>query len=107
MLVCSFSDVMQMRSPVSVVLQVFREMLGEKNMSGVATIHDALRHVNSSPEEIGLIVHIRDRIDRPAVNAHAYFKFRIALQCLTDFKRAFHRRFWIVRKDEHHSIARW
>src|SRR5262245_14307609 len=51
-------------------------MLGEENMSGVATIHNALRHVDSCPEEIGLIVHIRDWIDRATVNAHAYFKFR-------------------------------
>ena len=73
MLVCNFSDVVQMRSPVSLVFQIFGEMLREENMSGIATIHDALRHVNSSPEEIGLIVHIRDWIDRPTVNAHAYF----------------------------------
>ena len=62
-----------MRPPVSIVLQVFREMLGEENMSRIAPTHDALRHINSSSSEIGLIVHIRDWIDRAAVNAHAYF----------------------------------
>ena len=85
MLACDFSDVVQMRSPVSILLQVFGEMLREENMSGIATIHDALRHVNPSPEEIGLIVHIRDWIDRATVNAHAYFKFRVTLQRLADF----------------------
>ena len=74
-----------MRSPVSIVFQVFGEMFREENMSGIPAIHDALRHVNSSPGEIGLIVHIRDWIDRATVNAHAYFKFRVALQRLTDF----------------------
>ncbi len=79
MLVCNFSDVVQMRSPVSVVFQIFGEMLGEENMARIATIHDALRNVNSCPEEIGLIVDIRNWIDWTTVNAHAYFKFRVAL----------------------------
>src|SRR4029453_15184529 len=95
-----------MRSPVSVVFQVFREMFGEENMSRIPTIHDALRHVNSSSEKIGLIVDIRHWIDRATVNAHAYSKFRVALQRLADFQCAFHWRFGIVGKDEHHSIAR-
>jgi hypothetical protein len=54
-------------------------MLGKENMSGIAAIHDPLRHINSSPEEIGLIVDIRDWIDRATVNAHAYVKSRMAL----------------------------
>ena len=64
---------------VSIVFQVFCEMLGKENMSGIAAIHDPLRHINSSPEEIGLIVDIRDWIDRATVNAHAYVKSRMAL----------------------------
>ena len=73
------TNVMQMRSPVSVLLQVFREMPGEENMSRVAAIHDPLCYVDSSPSEIGLIVHICEWIDRAAVNAHTHFKFRMAL----------------------------
>ena len=68
-----------MRSPMSVVFQVLGEMLGEENMAGVAAIHDALCDVDSSSSEIGLIVHICDWIDRATVNAHAYFKLRVAL----------------------------
>src|SRR6516165_1142958 len=94
-----------MRSPVSIVSQVFREVFGEQNMTGIATTHDPLRHVNSSPGEIGLIVNIRDRIDWAAVNAHAQFELWTALQFLADFERAFNWRFGIVGKDEHHSVA--
>ena len=40
----------------------------------------SLVFIQISSEEIGLIVHIRDWIDRTTVNAHAwYFKFRVAL----------------------------
>jgi hypothetical protein len=79
------AEVMQTGSPVSIMLQMFSEILREENMSSIATIHDALRHVNSSPDEIGLIVYICERIDRAAVNAHAYFKFRVALEGITNF----------------------
>ena len=53
-----------MRSPVSVLFQVFRQMLGKENVSGISATHDALCHLNSSAKEIGLIVHVRDKIDR-------------------------------------------
>jgi hypothetical protein len=33
---------------MSIVFQVFGEMLGEENMSGISTIHHALCHVDSS-----------------------------------------------------------
>jgi len=95
-----------MRSPLDVLFQVFREVLGEKNVSGVAAAHDALCHVNSSTGEIGLIVHICEWIDRATVNAHAQFEFRVVLQGLADFERALHGRFGIVGEHQHHSIAR-
>jgi len=60
-------------------------MLGEKNVSGIAAIHDTLCHVNSGSSEIRLIVHICEWIDRAAVNAHAYFKFGVLLECFADF----------------------
>jgi len=39
-------------------------MLGKENVSGISATHDALCHLNSSAKEIGLIVHVRDKIDR-------------------------------------------
>ena len=59
-----------------------------------------------APSEIGLIVHVRDRIDRAAMNTHAQFELRTALQFLADFERALNGCFRIIRKDEHHPIAR-
>src|SRR5262245_7107197 len=106
MLVGDFSDVVQMRSPVSVVFQVFCEMFGEENVSGIAAVHDALCNINSSSSEIGLIVHICEWIYRSTVNTHSYFEFRMALQRLADLQRAFHWGLWIICKHEHHPIAR-
>src|SRR5262245_61072411 len=94
-----------MRSPVSIVLQVFREMFGKENMTGIATRHDPLRNVNSCAGEIGLIIYIRDWIDWAAVNTHAQFELRTALQFLADFEGALDRCFRIIREDEHHSVA--
>ena len=77
-----------MRLPMSIVFQVFREMFGEKNMSGIAARHDPLRNVDSCPREISLIIYIRDRIDWAAMNTHAQFELRSALQFLADFQGA-------------------
>ena len=70
MLHFDFAYVMQVWSPVGILLQVFREMFGEQNMSGIPARHDPLRDINSSSGEIRLIVHISNGIDRAAVNAH-------------------------------------
>src|SRR4026209_859194 len=94
-----------MRSPVSIVLQVFREMFGQENMSGIAARHDPLRNVNSCSGEIGLIIYIRDRIDWPAMNTHAQFELWTALQFLADFEGALERCFRIIHEDEHDSVA--
>ena len=64
-----------------------------------------LRNVDSCASEIGLIVHIRNWIDWAAMNAHAQLELGTALQFPADFEGAFHRRFGIVCKDEHHPIA--
>ena len=56
MLQFAFAQLMQIRSPARILFQVFADMLGDQNVSGIATIHDSLRHVDASPGDIRLLV---------------------------------------------------
>src|SRR5439155_12178450 len=75
----AFADLMQIRPPASVMLEIVCHASREKNMSGIAAIHDSLRDVNSSTGYVRLFVQIGDRIDRPAMDSHSYAKFRMIL----------------------------
>jgi hypothetical protein len=50
------TEIMQQRSPLFVFFQIFGDVFGEKNVSGVPTIHYPLRNVEASPREIGPLV---------------------------------------------------
>ena len=52
------ADVVQERSPSFVFRQILGHMLGEKNVSGVATIHHPLRDVDAGAGNVGLFVQI-------------------------------------------------
>ena len=90
-------------------MTVLREVLGDslrkKNVPGIAAIHHPLRDIDSSAGNVGLIVHIGDAIDRPAVNSHAQLNLRMTFQRITDLERTFYRRFRIGEKSEHHPIT--
>ena len=66
----ALAQVMQVRLPLPVVLQVFRNALGEKNVPRIAAIHHPLRDVDSSSSNIGSIVNVSNLVDRATVNAH-------------------------------------
>jgi hypothetical protein len=46
-------------------------MFRQKNVTGIATIHNPLRDINPSTSDVCPVVDIGNLIDRPAVNAHA------------------------------------
>jgi hypothetical protein len=46
-------------------------MLGQKDVPSVATIHHALRHIDSRSGYVCPVVNIGHLIDGPAVNTHA------------------------------------
>ena len=71
------AQVVQMWPPMTVLLQVFRHMSREKNVTGIAAIHDPLRHVDARPGDIGPTAHIRHVAYRPAVNAHPHCDLRM------------------------------
>ena len=48
----AFSQVMQIRTPLSRVAQIFRDPLGQQNVSVVSAIHDPLGKIDSSPCDV-------------------------------------------------------
>ena len=64
------ADIVQIRSPSFVFFQVLGHMMGEKNVSGIATIHHSLGHVDARAGHVRPFVHVHHTTDRPAVNAH-------------------------------------
>src|SRR5713101_1426101 len=82
-------------------------MFRKQDMSGIATIHYPLRHVEASPREIGATIHIDHTADRTAVYSHAKFQVWVLFERAADFDRALRRRFWTGVKDQRHSIPSW
>ncbi|PYL50592.1 MAG: hypothetical protein DMF32_03790 [Verrucomicrobia bacterium] len=67
----AFTQVMQIRTPLSRVAQIFRDPLGQQNVSVVSAIHDPPGKVDPSSGDVCRIVYIANFIDWPAVNAHS------------------------------------
>src|SRR5205823_2335722 len=88
------------------MFEVVRYMFGEENVSGIATIHHPLRDVDSSAGNIRLLIEIGDLVDRPAVNAHPHFQFRMTPERLTDFQSAENRRLGAVAKNQGATVPR-
>ena len=78
----AFAEIVQMRPPLRVLFQVFGHMLGEQNVSGIATIHHPLRDVDARAGDVGLLVQVSDFVNRAAVNSHPDPKLGMALQRL-------------------------
>ena len=66
----AFAKILQVRSPLAVLLEVLSHTLGKKDVPGIATIHHALRDVDSAARQVRSVVYIDDFVHRAAVNAH-------------------------------------
>src|SRR5437867_7034438 len=80
-------------------------MPGQKNVSGIAAIHDALRHIDPWSRDVRLVINIGDLIDWAAVHSHPQLDMRMLLQCSADLERTSHRLFRAVEEKERHPIA--
>src|SRR5206468_7659287 len=101
------TKVMQMPLPVAELFQIFRHVLGEQDVTGIAAIHHPLGNINSGPGNVGPTAYIHDAADRATMHTHAQFEFGVFLQRAADFERAFNRRFGGVVKYQGHTVARW
>ena len=90
-----------------VFFQIFGDVLGDKNVSGISAIHHPLRHVEAGTGEIGVTIHIYHPADRAAVHAHSNLQAWMRLERATDFNRALRRRFLTGVEDQRHAVAGW
>ncbi len=67
----TFAEIMQIRLPLVVLLQVFGGVLRHENVTSVTAIHDALGDVDPRAGNIRLFVQIGDFVNRTTVDAHA------------------------------------
>jgi hypothetical protein len=75
------------------MLEIFSDVLGQQNVTGIAAIHHALRDIDSRAGDIRLFVQIGDRINWTAVDSHSHPKLRVFSQFPGDLKRTQYRRF--------------
>ena len=103
----TLAEIMQIRLPVPVLGQIFRYMPGQKNMPGIAAIHDALCHVDPRSRDVRLVINIGDLIHWAAVHSHPQLDMRMLLQCSADLERTSHRLFRTVEEKERHPVSAW
>ena len=65
--------------PVAELFQVFRHVLGEQDVTGIATIHHPLGNINSGPGNVGPTAYIHHAADRATMHTHAQFEFGVFL----------------------------
>ena len=75
----AFAEVMQIRLPLSVLLQIFRGPPGDKDVACIPAIHHPLRHVDSRTRYVGTIVNIGKPAYWAAVDTHPRTEFLMTL----------------------------
>src|SRR4051794_32885088 len=83
----AFAKVMKERSPARILCEVIGNALGKQDVSAVAAVHHALRHVYSGACDIGLLIQIADLVYGSAVNTHSHAQFRVILEFPRDLAR--------------------
>src|SRR5437667_11582021 len=77
----------------------------QKNMPGIAAIHDALRHVDPWSRDVRLVINIGDLIHWAAVDSHPQLDMRMLLQCSADLEGTSHRLLRTVEEKERHPVS--
>jgi hypothetical protein len=99
------AQIVQVRLPMAVLGQIFSHVRRQKNVSGVATIHHALRNIDSRTGYVRFLIYIRDSVDRTAVNSHPQQDLRMILQGSANLESTSRRFFRTVEENERHPIA--
>src|SRR4029077_9361330 len=107
MLHFAFAKVVQMRLPMLELFQVFGDMPGEQDVTGIAAVHHSLRSVDPGACNVRPLIHIYYAADRPAMHPHAQTQFGMLLYRATNFEGAFHRRLRAVVENQRHSVPSW
>ena len=101
----AFTEIMQARLPMPVLAQVLRDVRRQKNMSGIAAIHHALRNIDSGTGYVRFLINIRDSVDGTAVDSHPQLDGRMILQRSANLQRTSRRFLRTAEENERHPIA--
>ena len=80
----ALTDIVQVGSPLRIVLKVFGDVLRKKDVPGVSAIHHPLRNVNTGSRYVGAVIYIGDLVYGAAVDTHSNPKFGIVPERLTE-----------------------
>ena len=94
-----------MRLPAGVMLEIFGDMFGNQNVTRIATIHHALRNVNTSSGDIGPVVHVCHEVDWTAVDSLFAIVVAGSFYGLGDLQRTSCRRFRTTTKNQRYAIT--
>src|SRR5207302_9743111 len=103
----TLAEIVQVRLPVPVLGQIFRYMPGQKNMPGIAAIHNALRHIDPCSRDVRLVINIGDLIHWAAVHSHPQLDMRMLLQGAANLERTSGRLFRTVEEKQRHPVSAW
>jgi hypothetical protein len=103
----TLAEMVQVGLPLPVLGLIFRYMPGQKNMPGIAAIHDALCHVDPRSRDVRLVINIGDLIHWAAVHSHPQLDMRMLLQRFADLERTSHWFFRTVEEKERHPVSAW
>jgi hypothetical protein len=94
----ALAQIVQVRLPVPVLGQIFRNMPRQKNMPGIATIQHPLRDIHSRSCKIRFVIHIGDSIDWATVNPHPHLNVWMILKGPANLESTSHRFFRAAEK---------
>ena len=106
MLDLAFAQIVQLRPPMPILLQIFRDSFREQDVPAIAAIHHSLRHVDAWPGDIRAPTDIGYLADRAAVNTHSHWEVGMCFKRLRDLECAPRGLFRAIAKDQRHPIAR-
>ena len=101
----AFAEIMQIRLPLVVLLEIFCGMFRNEDVTGIAAIHDALGDVDPGAGNVRLLVQIGDFVNRTTVDAHAHPNLGMTLECLGDFLGAKYRCLRVVTESKRAAVT--
>src|SRR5207237_847228 len=101
------AKIVQEWSPLLVFFEVFGDVFGKQNVTGIAAIHHTLRNIDSRSGNVRSIVEVSNHIDWAAMDSHPQSQLWILLHRARDLEGALCRRFGAIAKNQRDAVASW
>jgi hypothetical protein len=103
----AFAEIVQVRLPMRVLLEISGRTLGQQYVPGVAAIHHALCHTHARAGDVRHLVNVNYTADRTTMDPHAKGKLRVIFKSPTYFQRTFDWRLRTAEKNQRHAVTGW